>query len=164
MPMPYMQRRTMLLAISQLALAATLGACGNAEKTSAPAQESDLQLLASLAYDLFPYEGLKPEMYVQAGEHLLKANSAVITEGLQQVRAAVSNQPWKQVEENKRIALLTGLQSSPFFAALRAGTLEVLYRSPEVFALVGYGGSAVEQGGYINRGFADIDWLPASTQ
>jgi hypothetical protein len=30
-----------------------------------------------------------------------------------------------------------------------------------MFDLVGYGGSAIEQGGYINRGFDDIDWLEA---
>jgi hypothetical protein len=55
---------------------------------------------------------------------------------------------------------LASLEGTPFFAALRAGTVEVLYRSPEVFALVGYGGSAIEYGGYLNRGFDEIDWLP----
>jgi hypothetical protein len=30
--------------------------------------------------------------------------------------------------------------------------------------MVGYGGSAIEQGGYINRGFDEIDWLPPQQQ
>ena len=166
MSMPSMRRRQMLLAISQLALAAALAACGKSEQASAPAAtvDSDLELLASVAYDLFPYPGLKADLYVQVGEHLLKAGNPVITAGLQQLRSAVGNMPWKQVDEMHRIAVLTQLQTSPFFAALRAGALEVLYRTTEMFDLVGYGGSAIEKGGYINRGFADIDWLPASTK
>ncbi len=166
MSMPSLRRRKMLLAISQLALAAALTACGNAEQKVAPAAagDSDLELLASVAYDLFPYAGLQADLYVQVGDHLLKASNPVITAGLQQLRTVVGSAPWKQVDEAKRLAVLTELQTSPFFAALRAGALEVLYRAPEMFALVGYGGSAIEQGGYINRGFADIDWLPASTK
>ena len=97
-------------------------------------------------------------------EHLLKAGNPVLTAGLQQLRTAVGAVAWKQVDEAKRLAVLTELQTSAFFAALRAGALEVLYRSPEMFDLVGYGGSAIEKGGYINRGFADIDWLPAATK
>jgi hypothetical protein len=166
MSMPSLRRRRMLLAISQLALAAALAACGKAQQSGAPAAtgDSDLELLASVAYDLFPYPGLKADLYVRVGDHLLQANNPLITAGLQQLRTAVSNVPWKQVDEAQRIAVLTQLQTSPFFAAVRAGALEVLYRTPEMFALVGYGGSAIEQGGYINRGFADIDWLPASTK
>ena len=166
MSMPSLRRRRMLLAISQLALAASLTACGNAEQKAAPAAvgDTDLELLASVAYDLFPYPGLQANLYVQVGEHLLKANNPLIAAGLQQLRTAVGNRPWKQVDEMQRVAVLTQLQTSPFFAALRAGALEVLYRSPDMFALVGYGGSAIEQGGYINRGFADIDWLPATTK
>ncbi len=166
MSMPSLRRRRMLLAISQLALAASLAACGNADKTVAPGAtgDSDLELLASVAYDLFPYPGLQADLYVQVSEHLLKAGNPVITAGLQQLRTAVGAVAWKQVDEAKRLAVLTELQTSAFFAALRAGALEVLYRSPEMFDLVGYGGSAIEKGGYINRGFADIDWLPAATK
>ena len=43
---------------------------------------------------------------------------------------------------------------------MRSTTIEHLYRNREVWQLVGYEGSSVEYGGYIDRGFDDIDWLP----
>ena len=42
-----------------------------------------------------------------------------------------------------------------------AGDLVVsLYNQEEVWPKFGYEGSSAENGGYINRGFNDIDWLP----
>ncbi len=35
-----------------------------------------------------------------------------------------------------------------------------LYNQKELWPRFGYEGSSAEHGGYINRGFADIDWLP----
>jgi hypothetical protein len=167
MEVPSQQRRQVLLAISQLVLASALTACTDAvEQQAAPVAtgDSDLELLASVAYDLFPYPALNAEMYVRIGEHLLQGGNPALADGLQQLRAQVGDLPWKEVDETQRLAVLTELEDSPFFAAVRAGSLEVLYRSPEVFAMVGYGGSAIEQGGYINRGFDSIDWLPTPQQ
>jgi hypothetical protein len=166
MPAPVLHRRQVLLAISQLVLAGSLAACGpEAEQQAAtPAADTDTELLASVAYDLFPYPALDAGMYVRIAERLLQAGNTTITAGLEQLRAAVGGMPWKEVDENQRIAILTELQGTPFFAAVRTASLEVLYRSPEVLTMVGYGGSAIEQGGYINRGFDDIDWLPAPQQ
>lgn len=157
-------RRRMLLAISQLALAAAVTACGETvpRPTSAPAvAESDLALLAAVAYDLFPFPGLEAGLYVQVGERLLQNPSPALTEGLQQLRAVAGTSPWRELDEARRVAALTQLQSSPFFAQLRAITIEVLYRAPETFSLINYGGSAIEYGGYLHRGFDEIDWLPA---
>ena len=35
-----------------------------------------------------------------------------------------------------------------------------LYNQKELWPKFGYEGSSAEHGGYIKRGFADIDWLP----
>lgn len=164
--MHILTRREALLAISQLALATSLVACSETPDSAAPVSESgpqgdtDLQLLASVAYDLFPFQTLTPALYVQVGERLLQAGNPAIAEGLTRLREVSGNVPWKELDESARVTVLASLQGTPFFAALRAGTIEVLYRSPEVFALVGYGGSAIEYGGYVNRGFDEIDWLP----
>jgi hypothetical protein len=162
-PNPSLQRRQVLIAISQITLAASLNACSEAEQPAAPAPtgDTDIELLASVSYDLFPFSALMPEMYVRVAERLQQAGNPVIPEGLAQLRAAVDNMPWKEVDEARRVTVLADMRTSPFFTTVRAMTLEVLFRSPEVFAMVGYGGSAIEQGGYINRGFSDIDWLPA---
>lgn len=168
--MHILTRREALLAISQLALAASLAACSEAPDTAAPAAadlepqgESDLQLLAAVAYDLLPFPALTPALYVQVAERLLQAGNPAIAEGLARLREVSGSVPWQQLDEPARVTVLASLQETPFFAALRATTIEVLYRSPEVFAMVGYGGSAIEYGGYLNRGFDQIDWLPPAT-
>jgi hypothetical protein len=47
-----------------------------------------------------------------------------------------------------------------FLAAALMRAPELLYRDPEVWAMIGYQGSSIQYGGYKNRGFDDIDWLP----
>ena len=43
---------------------------------------------------------------------------------------------------------------------MRGDLVVSLYNQKEVWPKFGYEGSSAEHGGYINRGFADIDWLP----
>ncbi len=159
-----LQRRRMLLAISHIALASSLAACSDGDSAgsaAAPVAETDAALLAAVAFDLFPFAELPAALYAQVGERLAAAGSPAVAEGLVQLRAAAGETPWLELEESSRLAALTALQATPFFAAARATALEVLFRAPETFALLSYGGSAIEQGGYIERGFADISWLPA---
>ena len=166
--MQHLSRREALVAISQLALAGSLAACSESQDVATtqpvgadqPQGDNDLQLLASLAYDLFPFPALTPALYVQVGERLLQADNPAIPQGLAQLREITGSVPWKELDESARVTVLASLQGTPFFAALRSATLEVLFRSKDVFTLVGYGGSAIEYGGYLNRGFDEIDWLP----
>ncbi len=61
---------------------------------------------------------------------------------------------------NAKLQVMEELQTEPFFGAILNQTIDVLYRNPDVWKLVGYEGSSIEYGGYLNRGFNDIDWLP----
>jgi hypothetical protein len=36
-----------------------------------------------------------------------------------------------------------------------------LYNQQELWTKLGYEGSSAEKGGYLHRGFNDLDWLPA---
>ena len=62
--------------------------------------------------------------------------------------------------EADRVALLQGIEHSDFFQKVRGDLIVSLYNQKEVWPKFGYEGSSAEHGGYINRGFADIDWLP----
>jgi hypothetical protein len=157
-------RRQILIAISQLAAAATLASCSDSSTTSDNSQSTsntDLELLASVTYDFLPYPELNPAVYVKAAQQILDLDSDNVRAGLTQLREASGNGAWKDLAEDQRIAILTSLEGSAFFAEVRANTMQVLLREPETFKIVGYGGSTIEHGGYINRGFNDIDWLPA---
>jgi hypothetical protein len=155
-------RRQVLISISQLAAAATLASCARSpDKTAAAVDNADLELLASVAYDILPYSELPPQSYVNAAQQILELKNSEVPAGLQKLRDASHGIAWKDVAEAERIAILSSLQDSPFFAVVRANTLQVLLRDPATFAIVGYGGSSIQFGGYINRGFNDIKWLPA---
>jgi hypothetical protein len=155
-------RRQVLITISQLAAAATLAACARStDKTAAAAGNSDLELLASVTYDILPYAELPPQSYVNAAQQILDLKNSDVPAGLQKLRDASHGTAWKDVAEAERVKILASMQDSPFFAVIRASTLQALLRDPATFPIVGYGGSSIQFGGYINRGFNDISWLPA---
>ena len=70
--------------------------------------------------------------------------------------------PWLQLSNGARNAVLKSMEGSEFFTTLRSATINNLYTNPLVYRFFGYEGSSVEYGGYINRGFDDIGWLPSS--
>jgi hypothetical protein len=62
--------------------------------------------------------------------------------------------------ESERVAALRKIEASPFFQNLRVQTLQVLYSTPLAYAYFGYEGEAFSKGGYLQRGFNDLRWLP----
>jgi hypothetical protein len=156
----FTSRRQVLINISQIAMAATLASCS--KSTEQTASNTDLELLASVTYDILPFAELPATLYVQAAQKILDLNNTDVTEGIKKLREVSQGKPWKDVAEADRVAALTALRSSPFFAVIRSNTLQVILRNPATFDIVGYGGSAIEKGGYISRGFGDINWLPAA--
>jgi hypothetical protein len=61
--------------------------------------------------------------------------------------------------EEERVKLLTAIEDTPFFQAVRGGLVVGLYNQKDVWPLFGYEGEAYSKGGYIERGFDDIEWL-----
>ncbi len=61
--------------------------------------------------------------------------------------------------ESQRVAVLRAHESDPMFQAIRGGLVVSLYNNPDVWPIFGYEGESYSKGGYIHRGFDDIDWL-----
>jgi hypothetical protein len=62
--------------------------------------------------------------------------------------------------ESTRVNALRQIESTPFFQNLRVQTLQVLYSTPLAYAYFGYEGEAFSKGGYLQRGFNELRWLP----
>ncbi len=62
--------------------------------------------------------------------------------------------------EADRVGLLRGIEHTKFFRTLRSDLVVSLYNQPEIWPKFGYEGSSAEHGGYLARGFDDINWLP----
>ena len=83
-------------------------------------------------------------------------------QGLAELESSAAHDNWDQLDQEQREGILATLQSGEFFGYVKSQVIHLLYSDPEVWALIGYGGSSIEYGGYISRGFNDIDWLPVA--
>jgi hypothetical protein len=59
---------------------------------------------------------------------------------------------------------MTKLQDEGFFTAIKFQVLGRFYAHPKVWQAINYPGSSVEHGGYVERGFNEIDWLGEDAQ
>jgi hypothetical protein len=129
-----------------------------------------LKTLAKVARDIYPHDFLGDSYYIAAVKPWdVKAAKdpafkALISDGVSRLDQSARDRhkaPYAEVAwEADRVALLQGIEQSEFFQNLRGDLLASLYNQKEVWPKFGYEGSSAEHGGYINRGFADIDWLP----
>ena len=64
------------------------------------------------------------------------------------------------LDDAAALAHLKGIETSGFFQLVRSTAISTLYDDAEVWTVLGYEGPSFDKGGYINRGFNDLDWLP----
>ena len=64
-------------------------------------------------------------------------------------------------KEEDRVAVLKVLeqQDAPFFQKVRSSLITGLYNNKELWPFFGYEGESASKGGYIARGFDDLDWI-----
>jgi hypothetical protein len=120
--------------------------------------------LIVMARDIYPHDRLSDRYYAVAVKGYDTAETAEATEaGIAALDAAAQGAgyasyaavPW----EADRVAILRGIEESPFFQTVRGGLVTGLYNQKEVWPLFGYEGESYSKGGYIDRGFDDIAWL-----
>ena len=123
------------------------------------------EALATLVHDLFPHDDIAPEVYagiartIIAQEQGAAGDLVLLQTGLQQLNAQAGGQEWQLLDATLRLQALQKIADSEFFKIMLERCRALLYLRPEVWQLVGYGGNALQQGGYLTRGFDDIDWL-----
>jgi hypothetical protein len=62
--------------------------------------------------------------------------------------------------EEQRTGILRDSQNTEFFQTIRGGLITGLYNQHDIWMKFGYEGASADKGGYLHRGFNDIDWLP----
>jgi hypothetical protein len=129
-----------------------------------------LKTLVKVARDIYPHDFLVDSYYITAikpwdGKAAKDpAVKALLEDGVRRLnqdaldrhKLAYVQVPW----EADRIVLLQGIEQTDFFKKVRSDLVVSLYNQEELWPKFGYEGSSAEHGGYINRGFNDIDWLP----
>lgn len=129
-----------------------------------------MKTLLKVARDIYPHDFLGDSYYIAAVKPWdAKAAKdpqvkSLINEGIARLDREATERhkvPYVLVQwENDRVALLQRIEQSAFFQKVRGDLVVSLYNQKELWPRFGYEGSSAEHGGYIKRGFADIDWLP----
>lgn len=129
-----------------------------------------MTVLARAARDIYPHDRLADRYYIAAvlpyddkaaDDAALKS---LLEEGVAQLDAEAQRRFGRGYIrlglEEQRVQVLQAVEKTGFFQKLRGDLVVSLYNQKEVWPKLGYEGSSFEQGGYLHRGFDDIDWLP----
>jgi hypothetical protein len=131
------------------------------------AEES--RALLKFTRDLFPHDRLDDSFYARAmapleGEAAKDAATRkLLADGIAELNASCMASAGKWFadvpEESLRVAAIRRIEGGAFFSKVYGGTMTPLYNQPELWPTFGYEGPSSALGGYLNRGFSDIDWL-----
>jgi hypothetical protein len=124
----------------------------------------DQATLAQLAYDLFPHPrlGLAPYRTIAAGlmaQVQPEPRRAAWRNGLA-LLDSMGRTPWRLRPAAQRLQALTAASRLPVFADWRASIAIGLYNTPANAKRLGFPGPSLEFGGYLDKGFGDLAWLP----
>ncbi|WP_230411818.1 twin-arginine translocation signal domain-containing protein [Denitromonas iodatirespirans] len=126
--------------------------------------------LLVMARDIFPHDKISDRFYMLAIEPYDAAAAKdpalakLISDGVAQLNALAQANfmaPYAEVPtETERLTLLYTIEHGAFFQKIKGDMVTGFYNNKAVWPLFGEEGSSWEKGGYIARGFDDIDWLP----
>lgn len=129
--------------------------------------ESAPPALTALIQTIFPHDWLSSEFYDRISQAYWEEvrrqpdMAASLQRGLAQLNGS-GIAAFHSLPKVMRTALVQKYDQEPFMKAVLWRVSELIYRNPQVWQAIGYQGSSLEYGGYIERGFDDIDWLPMS--
>lgn len=169
----YSRRIFLQGAATAVPVVAAIGAVGIEDAWAADATAlapATLKTMVKVARDIYPHDFLGDSYYITAvkpwdGKAAADpALKAMLEDGVRRLDAdakdrhkvAYAQVPW----EADRVVLLQGIEQTSFFKTLRGDLVVSLYNQEALWPKFGYEGSSSEHGGYIKRGFNDIDWLP----
>jgi len=158
-------------------LVGTLWASSTALITLAPSRVWALELkvldertgnaLLVFTRQIFPHAKLDDAVYALVVKDLdaEAAGSAdvkkLLTEGAAGLDKAAGGN-FTAAAKDKQSEITASLAKTPFFEKVRSKAIVSLYNNELAFAHFGYEGNAFQKGGgYLQRGFNDLKWLPA---
>lgn len=126
--------------------------------------EHDMATLLQMARDIYPHDRVGDRFYAVAiKSYDTPEQKQMVAEGIAALDAAARQAGFDTYLaagwEDERVAILRSIQDTPFFQTVRGGLVTGLYNQKDVWPIFGYEGESFSQGGYIARGFDDIDWL-----
>jgi hypothetical protein len=126
-------------------------------------------VLLQFVRDLFPHPQIAETHYAQAIEPLNEeagrnlSTKKLLAGGvaeLNRLAKAAAGKTYADVADEKaRVGAIKQIEHGPFFAKVYSTTVVSLYNQRALWTMFGYQGPSSAQGGYLHRGFDDLDWL-----
>lgn len=123
--------------------------------------------LLALSRTLFPHDSVEDGYYMNVVAAIDakcaqdEKTKSMVMDGIARLNRAFGK-PFADASEIARVNLLKTMEKSDLFQLAYGETVNNLYGNHEIWKMFGYEGSSVEYGGYLGRGFDDINWLPNS--
>jgi hypothetical protein len=133
-----------------------------ADPTATPETRRTLVRLLRAAY---PHPRFPDGPYERTADAILEQSETALwlrialTQGLDSLDAKAGGS-FVELDDDAAYKLLLDIENVHFFTFIRATAVVTLYEDPETLELLGYEGPAYDKGGYLHRGFDDLDWLP----
>ena len=125
----------------------------------------DRATLIQVVRTMFPHASFPDGPYERTADAVIEAAEqsprvmAQLCQGLADLNV-LRGAPFVDLAPQTALTVLRGVQDTPFFGSVLAVAVVKLYDDHEVWGLLGYEGASFDQGGYLDRGFDDLDWLP----
>lgn len=127
--------------------------------------DHDRKTLIRLLKVAYPHGNFPDGPYERAGQAVFDAvagnprHLGQLVQGLRDLDE-LREVPFIELDDGTALTVLRGIHEAAFFKNVRAVVVVALYDDHEVWDLLGYEGASFDQGGYLDRGFNDLDWLP----
>lgn len=125
--------------------------------------------VAALARTLYPHVALPDSVYARVPAKIDEAaredaaQARTVNDGVADLDGR-GDQPFVERSAEQQLADAKAIEGSDFFELVRSTAVVEIYSDPQTWKLLGYEGPSFAQGGYIDRGFNDLDWLPDPEQ
>jgi hypothetical protein len=123
-----------------------------------------VEQLISIFRTMFPHDTLPNEFY----EHVVQKLddkaaqdhdfSCFLSEGVEALNRQTGFM-WTGLSGEAGLEALKRAEETPFFQRLQSDFVVYFYSNPAIWPCFGYEGPSNDQGGYLHRGFNDIDWI-----
>ncbi len=132
-------------------------------------EPATLATLVQMARDIYPHDRFGDELYAIAvkGHDETAASDADFKDMIESGIASLNEKAQSMGHpdyvstgwEAERVEILESIESSAFFQTIRGGLVVGLYNQKSVWDHLGYEGASFDKGGYLDRGFDDVNWL-----
>lgn len=138
---------------------------GATEHVNSLESEGAKRVIVAVVKAAFPHRVIPDGPYERVADKVIDSTAGdswthlKLYQGLASLDALAGGD-FADLDQETALKVLQRVPDMVFFRHIRQTAIVNLYEDEEVWEVLGYGGPSFDKGGYIDRGFDDLDWLP----